>query len=279
MSGDRLAIGAFSRASSISVGTLRLYHDMGLLIPGHVDRLNGYRYYTVDQLADALVVVRLRALDVPLASIKQILDSRDPALTRQLLDEHRAVMQERLSDTERIVATLQHGIATAGTPVHVRHEPAMLVAQVAAEVPGAGLWNWLGRTHAHLADIAGAHTAVTGPRGALYTPEIIDEINEQVVAFVPIESPFLVPAHAPDVTIGEIAPTSWAVLVHTDGFDSIGETYRLLGAWVARNANPTGAAICERYHPPVTAASSRPDSAPDDGPIEICWPIESTRDP
>lgn len=258
------------------MGTLRLYHDMGLLIPGHVDRLNGYRYYTVDQLADALVIVRLRALDVPLASIKQILDSRDPALTRQLLDEHRAVMQERLSDTERIVATLQHGIATAGTPVHVRHEPAILVAQVVAEVAGAGLWSWLGRTHARLADIAGARTTVTGPRGALYTPEIIDETIEQVVAFVPIEAPFLVPADAPEVTISEIAPTSWAVLVHTDGFDSVGETYRLLGAWVARNANPTGTAICERYHPPVAAASSHQSNSVADGPIEICWPIEGT---
>lgn len=64
MISDRLSIGAFSRASSISVRTLRDYHKLGLLVPASIDPSTGYRAYTVDQLADALAIVRLRALDV-----------------------------------------------------------------------------------------------------------------------------------------------------------------------------------------------------------------------
>jgi len=268
MSDDLLVIGAFSRASSISVRTLRSYHDMGLLVPVRIDRQSGYRYYAVDQLADALVIVRLRELDVPLASVKRILAARDPDLTRQVLAQHRARMEERLAATERIVATLQSGLATATTPVHLRSDPALHIARVVDDVPSSGLWDWLQRSHRFLADVASHHTSVTGPPGALYPAEIDDEDIEHVEAFVPIAEPFLVPASAVGVTISQIPATTWAVLVHPDVFDTIGDTYRLLGAWVGRNAVPTGQPVCERYLESAAGAS---------GPAvytEIRWPIE-----
>ena len=70
-----LPIGMFSRASSLSIKALRSYHDAGILVPARVDPQTGYRNYTVDQLTDAAVIVRLRALDVPLAQV----DARAPA--------------------------------------------------------------------------------------------------------------------------------------------------------------------------------------------------------
>ena len=43
MSG-RVTIGEFSRASHLSVKTLRRYHEVGLLEPSEADPHNGYRY-------------------------------------------------------------------------------------------------------------------------------------------------------------------------------------------------------------------------------------------
>ena len=47
---SRVTIGDFSRASHLSVKTLRHYHEVGLLEPSQIDPDNGYRYYTADQI-------------------------------------------------------------------------------------------------------------------------------------------------------------------------------------------------------------------------------------
>ena len=78
MDDELLPIGMFSRASSLSIKTLRAYHESGILVPARVDPQTGYRSYRVDQLADAAIVQRLRALDLPLEQVQQVLDARDP---------------------------------------------------------------------------------------------------------------------------------------------------------------------------------------------------------
>jgi len=134
-----LPIGMFSRASSLSIKTLRAYHEGGILVPARVDPWSGYRSYTVDQLADAAVVVRLRALDLPLEQVREVLRARDPEVTRRILLEHRIGMEARLAATERIVAELQAGSApTTHTPVHVRTKPAQhTLAHILAYAPFA----------------------------------------------------------------------------------------------------------------------------------------------
>ena len=75
MSDDLLRIGPFSRASWLSIKTLRAYHEAGLLVPAVVDPTSGYRSYTAAQLTDAVIIRRLRELDVPLAAVRQVLDA------------------------------------------------------------------------------------------------------------------------------------------------------------------------------------------------------------
>jgi DNA-binding transcriptional MerR regulator len=45
-----LKIGHFSKLSHVTVKALRLYDQLGLLKPSHVDHFTGYRYYLADQL-------------------------------------------------------------------------------------------------------------------------------------------------------------------------------------------------------------------------------------
>ena len=69
-----LAIGDFSRATHLSVKTLRHYHRIGLLEPADVDPDTGYRRYTTEQIPTAQVIRRFRDLDMPL--------ERDPRRAR-----------------------------------------------------------------------------------------------------------------------------------------------------------------------------------------------------
>ncbi|WP_405801922.1 MerR family transcriptional regulator [Streptomyces sp. NBC_01506] len=69
-----LTIGAFARASRLSPKALRLYDELGLLVPARVDATTGYRYYTEAQLARARLVAWLRRVGMPLARIGAVCD-------------------------------------------------------------------------------------------------------------------------------------------------------------------------------------------------------------
>jgi DNA-binding transcriptional MerR regulator len=73
-----VSISEFSRLSLLSPKALRLYDELGLLVPVHVDATTGYRWYAETQLDQARVVALLRRIGVPLAQIKDML-ALDPA--------------------------------------------------------------------------------------------------------------------------------------------------------------------------------------------------------
>src|SRR3979411_2649307 len=83
----RVTIGDFSRASHLSVKTLRPYHEVGLLEPSEVDPDNGYRYYSEDQIPLAQVIRRLRGLQMPVADVKSVLAAPDSDARNQLIVE------------------------------------------------------------------------------------------------------------------------------------------------------------------------------------------------
>ncbi|HEX4725495.1 MAG TPA: helix-turn-helix domain-containing protein [Pseudonocardiaceae bacterium] len=68
-----LSIGEFARLSRLSPKALRLYDELGLLVPDQVDAETGYRWYADTQLERARVVASLRRIRVPLARIRDML--------------------------------------------------------------------------------------------------------------------------------------------------------------------------------------------------------------
>lgn len=57
-----MPIGKFARACRLSVKALRHYDEERLLRPAHVDERTGYRYYTREQVRDAVTIGMLRGL-------------------------------------------------------------------------------------------------------------------------------------------------------------------------------------------------------------------------
>ena len=70
---EEISIGEFARRSRLSIKALRLYDELGVLVPARVDEASGYRYYDVAQLEAARLVAMLRQLDFPLATIRELL--------------------------------------------------------------------------------------------------------------------------------------------------------------------------------------------------------------
>jgi len=263
MHGDGLLlIGPFSRASYLSIKTLRAYHEAGLLVPAVIDPRTGYRSYSIAQLTDAAVIRRLRALDVPLDAIGEILLARDPETTKKVLQEHGAVLEQRLAATQHAVDELYAAldVPASHTPVHVRHEQARSTLTLSETSRDAAAF--LVGAAALLSEAVRSSGAVAaGAFGALFSNQIDDEEVEDIVAFIPVEQAPLLDqsSRAAKVRVGELPATDVAVVVHHGTFEGMIDTYRNLGAWVAANAEPADLPVREYYL--------------DDVNTEICWPI------
>ena len=276
MSADGLLrIGDFSRASSLSVKALRAYHEAGLLVPADVDSRTGYRSYSAAQLTDAAIIRRLRLLDVPLEAIREVLEARDPAITKKVLGEHGALLQERLAAMQRSIEELQGAVDAPAlhTPVHRRREPASTVLTHSGTVSEATWLEFLDRAFAMLSDAAATSGAVTvRPFGGCY-PTLLDDDTQEVVAFVPVEAAPLLPSQSRSsgVQVGELPATEVAVIAHHGAYDDMEDTYRNLGAWVAEHADPADLPVRELY---VVGRGDTDD--PDELRTELCWPVRGS---
>lgn len=70
-----LRIGEFAALSAISIHMLRNYDKIGLLVPQHVDDLNGYRYYDKEQLLQANQIIALKSMGFGLEEMKEVIVS------------------------------------------------------------------------------------------------------------------------------------------------------------------------------------------------------------
>ena len=112
------SIGDFSRATHVSVKTLRHYHQIGLLEPANVDPQTGYRSYTTDQIPTAQVIRRLRELQMPLKRIRDILEATDPETCNALISSHLSALQSSLAETQSVVTSLRDLLAAAEAQTH-----------------------------------------------------------------------------------------------------------------------------------------------------------------
>ncbi|MFC2103463.1 MerR family transcriptional regulator [Bacteroidota bacterium] len=70
----KFSIGEFSKITSLSVKSLRLYHEKGLLIPAEVDAFTSYRYYNEVNFDTARTIKILKEYGFTLADIKELLN-------------------------------------------------------------------------------------------------------------------------------------------------------------------------------------------------------------
>ena len=70
-------IGEFSILSKTTVKTLRYYEKENLLIPVHIDRETGYRYYETSQLKDISKIISLRQIGMSIKDIKKVQEGYD----------------------------------------------------------------------------------------------------------------------------------------------------------------------------------------------------------
>ena len=106
-----LRIGELARATGVEVETIRYYEKAGLL-PPPARQSNGYRAYGAAHLERLAFIRHCRALDMPLADVRQLLaalDAPGPECgdVNALIDQHLARVRARLASLRALEKQLR----------------------------------------------------------------------------------------------------------------------------------------------------------------------------
>lgn len=98
---DFLSLGRFAKTGQLSRKALRLYDEMGILMPDYIDPNTGYRYYNPGQLEKARFIRMLRGMEMPLADIRRVLAARTADEAIDLVSEWSREFEARVSNVSR----------------------------------------------------------------------------------------------------------------------------------------------------------------------------------
>jgi DNA-binding transcriptional MerR regulator len=266
-----LTIGDFSRATHLSVKTLRHYHQVGLLEPAGVDPETGYRRYATVQIPAAQVIRRFRALDMPLDEIQAVLAAPDLRARDRVIAAHLARMEAGLARTQQAVASLRDLLEHRDAPAPVGHRsaaqtPAAAISEVIG-VADALLW-YQGALGELRATLAAQGISAEGPPGGTFAAELFADERGRATIFVP--------CHGQLRPMGRVTPSTipaaeLATIVHRGPHDGIDRAYGTLAAYVTDHELAVDGPVREYY---LTGPSDTLDETA--WRTEIGWPVFAT---
>ena len=263
-----LTVGDFSRATHLSVKTLRHYHQVGLLEPAAVNPETGYRYYSAGQIPVAQVIRRLRDLEMPVADVKAVLAAPDASARNLLIAAHLDRLEAGLAQTRTAVESLRDLLRPPDGQVVIEHRsvPATVAAAVEAVVDRADVLAWwqgaLGELWA-AARAQGLHA--TGPSGGVFASELLQEDRGQATVFIPVEGGVRPIGRVVSVVI---PAAELAIISHQGSLADADLSYAKLGSYATTHEISIDGPLREYY---LRGAADTPDEA--EWRTEIGWPI------
>jgi DNA-binding transcriptional MerR regulator len=266
-----IAIGDFSRATHLTVKTLRHYHESGLLEPAQIDPRSGYRRYTTDQIQVAQIIRRFRDLDMPLDDIRAVLLAPDVQKRNELIAAHLRRLESGLARTQTAVASLRDLLEHPTPTVDIgrRKVDAVSAAAISEVVRVEDALSWfLGALGELRAALAAQRITAAGAAGGIFASAIFSQARGEATVFIPCGAQIR--------SIGRVVPivvpaVELATVVHSGSHANIDLAYGSLAAHVTRHELAVEGPLREYYlvGPQDTLEMSA-------WRTEIGWPIFQT---
>jgi effector-binding domain-containing protein len=264
-----MPIGRFSKASRLSVKSLRNYDDSGLLPATYVDPQSGYRYYAVTQLARADAIRSLRMVGMPLAAIAETLDGEAPE--RSLMSHLESLEQQR-DELNRQALELQRRIDLKdylmNTEVIVKPTPAQTVAFWRTETTYDQIFGHIPEGFGRVMEHLGAENVV--PAGIPFTlfhqaPD--GDTSGDIAMCVPIGAE-ITPGPGTGIQTATMGADVVASITHEGSYADMGESYATVVAWITEHGHQiTGPAREIYFNSPAEVSEA-------DLRTEILFPID-----
>jgi DNA-binding transcriptional MerR regulator len=139
---EEISIGEFARRSRLSIKALRLYDELGVVVPARVDAESGYRYYDASQLEAARLVAMLRQLEFSLAEIKELITCDPLQIAERITQLRREADVTHEAQRELAAYLIDHLIGKRSTmpEIATRDVPARSLLCQKRNVNTKGAW-------------------------------------------------------------------------------------------------------------------------------------------
>jgi DNA-binding transcriptional MerR regulator len=266
-----LSIGDFSRATHLTVKTLRHYQEAGLLEPAQIDPQTGYRRYTTEQIPVAQIIRRFRDLDMPLNSIRAVLSAPDVETRNQLIAEHLKHLESNLTRTQSAVASLRSllEVPAPAANIRTRKVPQVTAAAISEVIRIEDALSWFSGA---LGELSAALTAqgveLAGPAGGMFSSELFSGARGDATMFIPCGEDARAVGRIAMVAVPAV---ELATIVHEGSHANIDLAYGSLATYVTRHTLGMDGPLREYY---LVGPQDTPDASA--WRTEIGWPIFRT---
>jgi DNA-binding transcriptional MerR regulator/predicted transcriptional regulator YdeE len=241
-----MPIGKFARACRLSVKALRHYDEERLLRPAHVDERTGYRYYTREQVRDAVTIGMLRGLGIGIPTVRRFLAGAATERTAILHAEAQRIEREMAQRRFALEAIARFGSTGTLAPCEVairRVEPLQVAERCVVTSAEAMIVDTTALIYALFAELRAAGRDVLSPVFCMNDDSTSEE-HIVVHACVRVVAP--VPALS-QAQIVDLPGGDFAVVTHVGPYEELGLAYHALYAWAQEHGHEPRGLIREIY--------------------------------
>jgi DNA-binding transcriptional MerR regulator len=263
-----LSIGAFAKMSRLSIKALRLYDQLSILQPRHIDPQSGYRYYEAEQLPRARMIRTLREMDMPLVILRQVLAAVEasPAQAEALVHDYVSMRRKQFEQIQQQVPTfiqlIQQEMSPMSLEVNVKTIPTQQVLSVTRRVKVDKLESTIQETVDQLKSMLASQNVspVDLPFG-IYHGAINEQDDGPIEICLPVQGR---PKVESDVAVKQLEGGKAAcvtLLGAQCAFPAVLNGYDTTAEWIQKNGYEIAASPREVWHTPPG----------NDEKIEVVW--------
>jgi DNA-binding transcriptional MerR regulator/effector-binding domain-containing protein len=223
----RFSIGEFSRMTSLSIKTLRLYHEKEILVPTEVDEFTGYRHYSGSDFERVKSIKILKQFDFSLAEIREILEEFEDET--DMLDSLRRkleVIQSKIRRYHEVSRSIEQIIQKERETAMQNHtfdiEEKEVETVLIAGMRVRGKYQEVGKYFGILAKKMGPR--VNGKAMTLYYDHEYKEENADFEPCFPVRKG----RDAEGISVRELKGGRAVTLIHKGPYENLGESYKKL---------------------------------------------------
>lgn len=229
MESVEFGIGEFSKASGLTVKTLRYYHERGLLVPARVEAGSGYRFYNKQNLEVAKIISVLRELEFSLDEVQAFLDEggHGGESVLDFLERRKSQVQDRIKSQRGILARLDQIIEQEKGNQQAWEESVFEIEQRELEpmiIGGyrmTGRYSEMGEGFGRLGKTLWRHIA--GPGMSLFFDEDCRDDDANFEPFFPLKK--RAKKDVEGISIRELEGGTAFCLKHRGNYQGIGRSY------------------------------------------------------
>ena len=243
----KFSIGEFSRITSLSIKSLRLYHEKQILIPFEVDEFTGYRYYDHTNYETARSIRIMKNLDFTLAEIKEILEEcSDEADLIDYLESKLKEVEGKIDQYQKVSRSIEKIILTekesemqknSEFEIEEKNVETLLIAGHRMK----GKYESIGEGFKLLGKSVGRF--INGKAMALYYDHEYKEDNADFEACFPVRKG----NDSDGISVRELKGGKCVSLIHQGAYQNLGDSYKKIFEYINDKGYKTSAISREVY--------------------------------